>query len=129
MIFIGPTPQFLQMKIKNKPNVYKDFNSNLESIIQVKPFTALVHNVTGLKNELSTNWKRDQYFRKKIKFIQPQHVTIGNVGGQPRFYYYLPVISTLTRLLEDNSLRSYIISQPTFFKHKVHKSKIFKSDL
>ena len=39
---------------------------------------------------------------------------IGKIGEEEHFYYSLPVCQTLSRLLKDDSVRSYILHAPIF---------------
>ena len=90
---------------------------SLEEDIGIRKVTNTIcqyDNVIGLKDELSTNYKCDKYLKTHFKLIQPVKVMIENGKGESSFYYRLPVIKTLGRLLQDNSLRKYLIQQPIF---------------
>ena len=80
----------------------------------------LTDNVIGLKDQLSTNYKRDKCLKERFSFIQPEKVHIGVIrDNSSSFYYSLPVRETLGRLLKDKSLRRYIINQPIFTNPEV----------
>ena len=109
-----------KIELLNQSLIHQFGSGSLVKVEKVVEHIKMSNNVTGLKTELSTNWKRNQYFKKNYKFVEPERIIIGHVDGKPRFYYYLPVRSTLSRLLEDNSLRKFIIRQPVFFNKKVN---------
>ena len=71
-------------------------------------------NVVGLKDEMLTEYKHDKYLKTHFKFIQPEKVIIGTKDNVENFYYRLPFVKTLNRLLQDSSLRKYLIQQPLF---------------
>ena len=87
------------------------------SIHNVLKKIKLVDHSTGLKQELSTPYRRTQYFKRKWQFIDPQRTPIG--PNEESFYYLFSVKSTLSRLLNDDSVRSHIINQPLFTIDKV----------
>ena len=66
-------------------------SENLVEIDKVTENIKLVDSVTGSKNDLSSHYKREQYIRNNFKFVEPQRITIGNMGNKPQFYYYLPI--------------------------------------
>ena len=53
-------------------------------------------------------------------------IFIGKIREEPSFYYYLPVMKTLTRLLCDDSVRTHIIHQPVFDNHNSSR-KVYKT--
>ena len=73
-----------------------------------------IDNAVGLKDELLTEYKRDKYLKSHFKFIQPERVVIGKKNNIVYSYYRLPVVKTLNRLLQDSSIRKYLIQQPLF---------------
>ena len=80
-----------------------------------------VDRVSGLQLELSTNYRREQYFKSNFNFVEPQRIPIKKLKEEDpqSYYWYLPIKQTMTRLLKDKSLRKYIINQPIFCKQQV----------
>ena len=74
----------------------------------------LLDNITGLGVGLSTHYRRDKILKRMFDFIKPERIDIGKIRKELRFYYILPIEKTLTRLLQDESLRRHIISDPIF---------------
>ena len=66
---------------------------------------------------MDNTYRREQYFHRKFKFIEPEKTFIG--PEEKSFYYLFPVNSTLSRLLDDDSVRSQIINRPLFTLEKV----------
>ena len=75
------------------------------SIEKVTRDIALIDNVIGLKDQISTNFKRESYLKTKYQFIIPERVVIKTVENKVFFYYQIPIVKSLDRLLKDNSLR------------------------
>ena len=74
---------------------------------------------TGLKKELSTHFRRNKYLHQHFNFLVPERISIGFKDGVESFYYYVSVEQSLRRLLQDKSLRDYIINEPFFINQKV----------
>ena len=94
-----------------------DGDGTMKEAIQKIKFT---DSVIGLKTELSTHYRREQYFKQNYNFITPETIPIRKPGEVSSFYYYLPIELTLGRLLNDVSLRKYIINFPIFSTSKVN---------
>ena len=85
--------------------------------IDIQKVTSAIHqydNVIGLKDQMLTEHKRDKYLKTHFEFLEPVKVLIVGENNQTSFYYRLPVVKTLNRLLQDKSLRKYLIHQPLF---------------
>ena len=99
------------------------------SIEKVTRDIALIDNVIGLKDQISTNFKRESYLKMKYEFIIPERVVIKTVENKVFFYYQIPIVKSLDRLLKDNSLRRYIIHYPSPFMNTTDVSRNFISRL
>ena len=99
---------FVSLKLQN------EFGERLVTVSKVIETIKLMDNVTGLKNELSTHYKRDQYFKANFNFIQAEKIILGYTRQIASFYYYKPVQNTLARLINDNTIRQNIIKEPKF---------------
>ena len=97
--------------------LYDDGDGTMKEAIQNIKFT---DSVIGLKTELSTHYRREQYFKQNYNFITPETIPIRKPGEVSSFYYYLPIHLTLGRQLNDVSLRKYIINFPIFSTIKVN---------
>ena len=64
--------------------------------------------------KISTHYKRTQYLKKRFEFVEPIRIEIGKIRDKVSFYMCLPVKKTLSRLLNDKSLRKYMINDPVF---------------
>lgn len=103
--------ELIAHKLKNQ------FHEGNVSINTVLDYVNLVDHSTGLNLELSTNYRREQHFKRTFKFIQPERTPIGTEGKS--FYYRFLVKSTLCRLLNDDTVRNHIINWPLFTVEKV----------
>ena len=79
----------------------------------------LCNHFAGLGDKLTTNYKREKVLNCRFDFIQPQKVIIGRIKNEVCFYYSLPIVKTLSRLMNDNSIRDFLIHLPTFDKQSV----------
>ena len=94
--------------------LYKDKSVPINQVIEK---VKLIDNVTGIRKELSTDYRRNKHFRTQFKFIKPVKVVIRS--PEKPFYYYFPITAILSRLLNDPTCRQCIINQPFFFSGKV----------
>ena len=91
---------------------YSDDNEiNIDKVIQD---IVLMDNCIGLKDRLETHYKREKYLKTKFSFIEPERMVIKTIENECFFYYQMPIRKILNRLLEDNTLRKFIINQPNF---------------
>ena len=88
--------------------------NNCDDIKQVTEKMRLIDNNIGLKSELSTPYKRDQYLKSRFNFIKEERIPLTKKGQKSSFYYYLPIDQSICRLLCDDSLRKYLIKEPIF---------------
>ena len=89
-----------------KGHLQENFNVDVSDQIDI------IDNAVGIQVDISSHYKRDQYLSRNFKFIKPVRFPIGK--EKKSFYYSLPIKLTLGRLLEDDSLRSFIIQEPIF---------------
>ena len=89
-------------------------NVKIEDVIER---VEILDSMIGLKDKLSTHYKREKELERQFNFIEPQRMPIAD--SETHFYYYMPVLETLGRLLSDDSVRDHIIHQPTFDKPDV----------
>ena len=104
-------------------------NFGVDSSINIKDITEnieLIDNTVGLKEQLSTPYKRNKYLGAKFKFIKPEYTPIGKIGEKESFYYTMPISKTLKRLLKDTSIKRYIIKYPVFIDQSLSE-KIYRS--
>ena len=73
-----------------------------------------------------TVYKRDKHLKSHFKFITPEKIDIGVKMGQTSFFYRLKVKDTLSRFLENDTLRKYIVQYPPLFKHN-GSNQVYKS--
>ena len=111
--------------ITAKLNEKFDENPNI-NICDVTETIEFVDNIIGLGSKLDTHYKREKVLKTKFDFIEPERIFIGKIREEPSFYYYLPVMKTLTRLLCDDSVRTHIIHQPVFDNHNSSR-KVYKT--
>ena len=91
---------------------YSDDNEiNIDKVIQD---IVLMDNCIGLKDRIETHFKREKYLKTKFSFIEPERMVIKTIENECFFYYQIPIRKTLNRLLEENTLRKFIINQPNF---------------
>ena len=95
------------------------FGQDLVQLDQITDTIKLVDGTIGLREELSTDYRRKKYIKEKFNFIEPERIPIGDWNNITCFYWYMCIEATLLRLLQDNSLREYMINQPVFFEQKV----------
>ena len=101
-----------------KKSLIDENNLKIENVTDTIDF---LDSVIGLKEQLSTHYKREKALKHKFSFIEPERVSIGKIRNQPSFYYYMPVAKTLARLLKDKTLRKHIINSPVFQSSKEKK--------
>ena len=85
-----------------------------ENIAKVCDHIDLIDNIVGLKEKVSTHYKREKFFKRRFNFVEPIRVEIGTIRNKVSFCMRLPVAETLYRMLSDDSLRKFIINEPIF---------------
>ena len=107
-------------------NCLKDFDRKFSLPIYIPTFTVteaieVVDNMVGLKDKISTHHMREKYLKSHFNFLEPQEVPIENNTGDNMepFFYYASVRETLQRLLNDPTLRRYLINNPMFTSTEV----------
>ena len=81
----------------------------------------LIDSSAGLSDQLSTVYRRDKFLKTHFDFIKPQLNPLGNFRGVPCFYYSLPINRTLSRFLENDTMRRFMVHTPLFFNHNGSK--------
>ena len=71
-----------------------------------------VDTALNLQQTMSTSFKRKTNLKEWFNFIEPEKVMLSSpdVNGQS-FYYFTPISVTLERVMENQTLRSYILKQ------------------
>ena len=96
-------------------------NDDYENIIYIPNFTVtenidMIDNMVGLKDQLSTHFRRNKYFKNHYHFVKHRRIEIKDEDIEvKKFFYYIPVQDTLQRLILD----------PSFRKHMVHYTPTF----
>ena len=89
------------MKAQLQHHTTDENNLSIKNVIDT---IDVVDHSAGLKDELLSHHKRDQYLKQQFHFIEPKKVIIGSIRNEICFYYSLSVFKTLGRLLKDKSL-------------------------
>ena len=110
-----------KIQLINEQVQHRFGSENSALIDRVVENITCVDRVNGLQSELSTNYRREKYFKTHFNFVEPQRIPIEKLKEEDpqSYYWYLPIKETMKRLLKDNSLRKYIINQPIFCKQQV----------
>ena len=93
----------------------KDY-SDTDYIKKVTNDLQLMDNVLGLKEKISTNYRREKYLKQRFNFLEPERIPIKSKedDSETSFYYKISVKESLERLLNDPSLRKFLINEPAF---------------
>ena len=85
----------------------------------------LIDHVAGLGENLLTHFKREKILDCRFDFIEPQKSVIGRIKNELCFYYSLPVLKTLSRMMRDDSVREFLIHIPVFEKRDISNGQSF----
>ena len=94
----------------------KDYSDN-KDIEKVMEDLEYMDNVLGLKGKLSTHFRREKYIKERFSFIEPERIPIKSrkeEETETSFYYEIDVEKSIERLLNDPTLRKYLIHEPAF---------------
>ena len=93
----------------------KDY-SDTDYIEKVTNDLQLMDNVLGLKEKISTNYRREKYLKQRFKFLEPERIVVKSKenDSETSFYYKISIKESLERLLNDPSLRKFLIHEPAF---------------
>ena len=96
-------------------------DKEIANIKEITESVNLIDQNIGLKDELTTHYRRQKHLRQTFDFVEEERIPIKDPEKikKDSFYYQLPIRKTLTRFLKDETLRRFIIQSPVFFKHKV----------
>ena len=103
----------LEIMINQLKEDYLD-NQDIEKVLEDLEY---MDNVLGLKENLSTHYRREKYLKTRFSFIEPERIPIkSKEEGETKtsFYYEIDVEKSIQRLLNDPTLRKYLIHEPAF---------------
>ena len=76
----------------------------------------MIDNMVGLKNQLSTHFRREKYFKSHFNFLKARKIEIEDEEIEvKKFFYYTPIRDTLQRLMLDPSFKKYMVKYKPIF--------------
>ena len=106
----------LEIVINELKKDYCDAGIDIEKITNDIEF---MDNCLGLKDQLSTNFKREKYLKERFDFIEPEPIEIKSEDENvtsTSFYYQISPQKSLERLMKDPTLRRFLIHEPPVFE-------------